>query len=90
MTKDKKYQTFRIANQSLYFLYHLDSLGVIITTMKFGRKNYDLWEKVVIIPLRTKNKLGFINESITKPQDKKGEYSEEAKAWEMANSMVMS
>ena len=87
MTKDKKDQTFIITNQSSYFLHPSDSPGTVITAIKFDGKNYDLGGKVVITSLRSKNKLGFIDGSITKPTEKEGE---EAKAWEMVNSMVLS
>ena len=43
--------------------------------------------KAVITLLRSKNKLDFIDGSITKPMENEGE---EAKAWEMVNSMVLS
>ena len=52
-------------------------------------ENYDLWEKVVIASLKLKNTLGFIDGLITKPTETQGECSDEAKAWEMVNSMVM-
>jgi len=53
-------------------------------------KNYNLWKKAAITSLRSKNKLSFIDGSITKPMEKEGKYSNEAKAWEVVNSMLMS
>ena len=40
--------------------------------------------------MKSKNKLGFIDGSITKPKKKDGEITEEGKAWEMVNSMIVS
>jgi len=90
MTKDKKDQTFIITNQSAYFLRPFDSLGAIITAIKFDGRNYDLRENAIMTSLRLKNKLDFIVGSIIKPKRIEGEYSNEVKAWEMVNCMVMS
>jgi len=64
--------------------------GALITAIIFDGKNYDLWEKVVRTSLKSKNKLGFIEGTITKPSPKDGEDTTELQAWEMANSMVCS
>jgi len=90
MAKEGKDQPFLITNQSSYFLHPLDSLGAFIIAIKFDRKNYNLWEQVVSTSLKSKNKLGFIDGSITKPK-RKGEYiTKEERAWEMVNSMMLS
>jgi len=42
MIKDKKDQTFIIANQSPYFLHPSDCPSAVIIAIKFDGKNYDL------------------------------------------------
>ena len=44
--------------------------------------------KAVRIVLKSKNKLGFIDGSISKPVIKEGEFVAVANAWEMLNSMI--
>ena len=58
----------------------------MITSIKFSGKNYDLWEKEVRTTLRAKNKLGFIDGSITKLTTD----LEELNAWEIVDSMITS
>ena len=60
-----------------------NSLGAIITTIKFNGRRYELWGK----PLMAETKLGFIDEFITEPMD---ESTIEGKAWIMVNSMIKS
>jgi len=62
------------------FLHPSDLSGAIITVIKFDGKNYDLWEQAVQTALITKNKLSFIDGTITEPTDRS---SAEAKAWAM-------
>ena len=40
--------------------------------------------------MKSKNKLGFIEETLTKPTPKEGEDQSELNAWEMVNSMICS
>ena len=85
-----KEQSFIIDNQSPYFLHPSDSPGAIITAIRFDGKNYELWESAVRTSLRSKNKLGFIDGTITKPTVQDGKTAAEINAWEMVNSMVQS
>ena len=88
--KETKPKEFIIDSQSPYFLHLSDSLGAIITMIKFNGKNYDLWEQVVRTALRPKNKLAFIDGKLTKPILKDGTNSAEPNAREMVNSMITS
>ena len=87
---ETKPKEFIINYQSPYFLHPLDSLGVVITTVKFNGKNYDLLEQAVRIALRAKNKSAFIDRKLIKPVVKECEYLEEVVTWEMVNSMTTS
>ena len=84
-----KAKEFVIDNQSSYYLYPSDAPGAIITALKFDGKNYELWEKVVLYALMAKNKVTFIDGTISKPPMQKGAYSAEANAWIIVNSIVM-
>ena len=46
--------------------------------------------KAVQTALKAKNKLGFIEGTLVKPNPKEGEDNSELVAWEMANSMICS
>lgn len=81
---------FVIENHSPYFLHPTVGPGVLITSVIFDGKNYDLWEKMVRTPLRSKNKLGFIEGTLKKPILKEEDDPLELQAWEMANSMICS
>ena len=81
MTKDNKGKTFVMTNQSPYFLHPSDSHGAITTTIKFNGRNYDLWERAVTTSLKSKNKLGFMDGSITKLETKYGIVSNEEGHW---------
>ena len=67
---------FIIDPQSPYYLHPSEGPGILITAVCFDGKNYDLWERAVRTTLRAKNKLGFINGTLTKPEDKKDDSSE--------------
>jgi len=60
-----------IESQSPYYLHLLEGLGVAITLVIFSRKNYDLWREAIRIALKAKNKLGFIEGTLTKSKPKK-------------------
>ena len=86
MTKNKTVKEFTIDSKSPYFLDPSGSSGAMTTSIKFNGKNYDLWEKAVRTALKAKNKLGFIDGSITKPTTD----LEELSAGEIVNSMIRS
>ena len=86
MHKDENPKEFSMDSKSPYFLHPLDSLRAVIPSIKFNMKNYDMWEKAVRAALKAKNKLDFVDGSITKPATDLGELS----AWEIVNSMITS
>ena len=81
---------FIIEPQSPYYLHPSEGPGVAITSVVFNGKNYDLWRKAVRTALKSKNKLGFIDGTLSKPESKTEEGRGELEAWEMVNSMVCS
>ena len=54
----------------------------------FNGKNYDLWERAVRTALKAKNKLCFIDGTLTRPTPKGDEGFSETDAWDMTNSML--
>ena len=87
---DKKTPDFVIDNQSLYYLHPSDAPGAIITAIRFDGENYELWEKAVTTALTAKNKIAFIDGTITKPDMNKGASPAEMNAWVIVNSMITS
>ena len=69
-----KNKEFVIDNQSPYNLHPLDAPRMIITTLKFDRMKNELREKVVLTTLTAKNKVAFIDGTISKPKMQKGAY----------------
>jgi len=67
---------FIIDPQSSYYLHPLEGPGILITVVCFDGKNYDVWERAIRMVMKAKNKLGFINGTLTKPEDKKYDSSE--------------
>ena len=61
-----------IGKQSPYYLPPSDAREVIIAALKFDGKNYELWEKVFLTALMAKNKVAFIDGTISKSEMKKG------------------
>ena len=62
-----------IENQSPYYLYPSEVPKATITSLIFNGKNYDLSQKVVQTPLKLKNKLRFIDETLIRPKPKEGD-----------------
>ena len=90
MTTEGEQKVFVIEPHSPYYLHPAEGPGALITAMVFDGKNYDLWAKAVKTALKSKNKIGFIDRSITKPKPKEGVGFSEYHAWDMMNSMICS
>lgn len=69
---------------SPYYLSNSDHTGYIISPVTLTGQNYGTWSRLVINGLKSKNKLGFVNGKITRPEKD----SPEEDAWEKCNSMV--
>ena len=70
MTTEGEQKVFLIEPHSPYYLHPAEGPGALITAVVFDGKNYDLWAKAVRTALKSKNKLGFIDGSITKSKPK--------------------
>ncbi|KAJ3690345.1 hypothetical protein LUZ61_019509 [Rhynchospora tenuis] len=75
-----------IDHTSAFYLSPSDSPGMMISSCILKGENYDLWVKAMRNALRAKNKLGFVDGSVTKPKDT----AAEAAVWGSCNSMLVS
>ncbi|KAJ4797516.1 Retroelement pol polyprotein-like [Rhynchospora pubera] len=73
-------------HSSSFYMYPSDNPGMLISSCILKGDNYDLWVKAMRNALRAKNKLGFIDGTITKPADN----TPEAAVWDSCNSMLVS
>jgi len=71
--------------QSPHSLCSSDSPSNIISPISLNGNNYANWSRLTINALRSKNKLGFVDGGISKPQN----LSPEVHAWKRCNSMVI-
>ncbi|KAJ1377854.1 Retrotransposon gag domain, partial [Sesbania bispinosa] len=80
-------KTIKITNPRSHFFVHAsDNPEIVLTNVLLsGEENYDNWSKAMKNALKAKNKLGFINGSVKKPDDAE---SDESFAWEVCNSMI--
>ena len=51
------------------FLHHGDSPGTILVSQPLSGDNYHTWSRSMIMALTAKNKVGFINGTISAPVD---------------------
>lgn len=72
--------------RSPFYLISSDNTGNIITIVKLNGNNYENWAKSFKNALKARNKLGFIDGTITQPLDT----SDEAYFWVMINSLIVS
>ncbi|KAJ4769803.1 Retroelement pol polyprotein-like [Rhynchospora pubera] len=73
-------------SSSPFYLNSSDNPGMIITSCVLKGENYDVWVKAVRNALRAKNKLGFIDGTVVKPESG----STDTGLWDMCNSMLVS
>ena len=71
--------------QSPYYLSSSDIPGNIICSVSLDGENYANWSRVVVNALKSKNKLSFIDGSLTKPDNS----FSAVHAWEKGNAMVV-
>ena len=90
MEDESKGYEFVIDSCSRYFLPPSYAFGAIISTTHFDGKSFDIWEKAVITALTTKNKIAFIDRTITNPNMKKGGNQAQMNAWIIVNSKITS
>ncbi|XP_074342046.1 uncharacterized protein LOC141679441 [Apium graveolens] len=71
---------------SIYFIHPSDSSSTQLVSVKFNENGFSNWKRSMILTLSAKNKLGFVDGSIEKPEATTTEF----KAWERCNDLVSS
>lgn len=72
---------------SPYFLTHADNPGMILVSQPLNGDNYIAWSRSMMIALSAKNKLGFVNGSLPRPNESNPNL---LAAWVRGNSIVIS
>ena len=71
---------------SVYFIHPSDSNTSQLVSVKFNGSGFNNWKRSMILSLSAKNKIGFVDGSIEKPEPTSNEF----KAWERCNDLVCS
>lgn len=67
---------------SPYYLHPSDNPGMKLVSIQFDGNSYADWKRSILISLSAKNKIGFVDGTITKPVFN----DTTQKAWERCNS----
>ena len=59
-------------SSSPFFLHHLDSPRLVLVSQPLTGDNYASWSRAMLIALSVKNKLGFLDGTIAKPDSNDG------------------
>uniref|UniRef100_A0A2N9I5J0 Integrase catalytic domain-containing protein n=1 Tax=Fagus sylvatica TaxID=28930 RepID=A0A2N9I5J0_FAGSY len=70
-----------------FFLHHGDSPGTVLVSQPLSGDNYHTWSRSMIMALTAKNKVGFINGTISAPVDQS---LPSFNLWTRCNTMVIS
>lgn len=71
---------------SVYYIHPSDSSTNQLVSVKFNGDGFNNWKRSMMLTLSAKNKLGFVNGTISAPDSASSEY----KAWERCNALVIS
>ncbi|EOY31697.1 Uncharacterized protein TCM_038760 [Theobroma cacao] len=71
--------------QSSYYLHHTDHPSSVVINPKLTTNNYVAWSRSFLLALSIRNKLGFINGSIPKPQVTNDLYP----SWIKCNNLIV-
>jgi len=73
---------------NLYFTHHSDHPGLVLVSKPLNGDNYSTWKRAMTLALNSKNKLGFVNNSIKAPSEETD--PEGYATWSRCNDMVHS
>nr|XP_017256544.1 PREDICTED: uncharacterized protein LOC108226104 [Daucus carota subsp. sativus] len=71
---------------SVYYIHPSDSASLQLASVKFNGTGFTSWERSMILSLSHKNKIGFVDGSIPKPDATSPDF----KPWERCNNLVYS
>ena len=83
-TTNTSYTQATSGNSSPYYLHPSDNPGALITSVLLTHENYTEWSTELRNSLQAKQKTGFIDGTIPKPED-----DPELSRWLAANSMIV-
>ncbi|XP_073221459.1 uncharacterized protein [Cicer arietinum] len=69
-----------------YFMHPSDNPSVALISLPLSASNYHSWSRSMIVALRSKNKLGFVNGSLPRPSI----LDRLSMAWDRCNTMLIS
>ncbi|KAL5852229.1 hypothetical protein ACOSQ3_007347 [Xanthoceras sorbifolium] len=72
---------------SPFFLHHSDNSGLVLVSQTLTGDNYASWSRAMLIALSDKNKLGFVNGTLNKPE---GTDPSLLNSWIRNNNVVIS
>ena len=70
-----------------FFLHHGDSPGAMIVSKSLNGDNYNSWKRAMMMSLSAKNKLSFVDGTLSKPANL---HDSQGLAWTRCNNMVLS
>ena len=73
-------------NQSPFFLHSADHPGLTLVAIRLDGTNYDDWDAAMRIALDSKGKLGFVDGSLSRPNESNPTFA----IWSRCNSMIKS
>ena len=82
----KSFQSAMDDSRSPYFLHHSDNPELMLVSQPLTIENYSSWNNSMLIALSVKNKLGFIDGSIKKPDETDADL---LSCWCRNNNMIM-
>lgn len=71
---------------SIYYIHPSDSSTNQLVSVKFNGEGFNNWKRSMMLTLSAKNKLGFVNGTISPPDSTSPEYT----AWQRCNDLVIS
>ncbi|KAF5470095.1 hypothetical protein F2P56_010638 [Juglans regia] len=72
--------------RSSYFLTNTDDPGVLLVSEKLSNNNYHSWSRSMFLSLKARNKLGFIDGSLSAPKEDDPLFS----PWSKCDTIVLS
>ncbi|XP_074321555.1 uncharacterized protein LOC141658518 [Silene latifolia] len=84
----KSTERHSIPMSSPLYLHPSDNPNLTLTQILFNGDNYELWADAVKNGLDAKNKLGFLDGTVKKPEEIKGDDNIELLAWRQCNAML--
>lgn len=72
---------------SPYFIHHSDSPGIVLVSQLLTGDNFVSWSRAIVIALSVKNKFGFVDGSIPKPDESDLQL---LASWKRNNNIVIS